>query len=430
MTTPSAGIVSLSGLQQVRSDTATANKLAIGTTLSSAYPLNVKGDASIEGSLTVSQNFHVHGTTTTINNSIIESSNIVVNNSGTGPGISVTQTGAQDIANFSDEAGSIFKIADSGLITMTGTGINKLSITGNTISTGSITANSFSGDGSALTNLPIASQWTTGTGSINFSGGSVGIGSSAPASALDIVGSNISLTGATSASLALNCAGAYNKNLWVGSMGTDHCDASNGQIRMSKTTGSIYIDTANIVPAVGDNNSIYLNYNNEMAIGSTSVTSSVYSYGNWHHARGDVFIDKGPSFGNGNLIVSGSVGIGKTNPACSLDVSGGVNVTGTITAGNVGMQYWQVAGTTGAVNTQVHVTLPTGCIYGNIIGAFGCFDDGSCWFPFNNTLFQYEAATHNASIFVHSTLGVIIAIPTGSTNAASKPFKVIIITTS
>ena len=129
MTTPYNGLVSLSGLQNVRANTATVTCMAVGgANLSPTTPLNVKGDASITGSLTVSQNFTVRGTTTTIDSQTIQSSNIVITNAGTGPGIQVTQTGAQDIADFADEAGSILKIADSGMVTIGGTGSGTLPI--------------------------------------------------------------------------------------------------------------------------------------------------------------------------------------------------------------------------------------------------------------------------------------------------------------
>ena len=141
MTSPFTGLVFLSGLQNVNANTATATYLGVGgANISPSTPLNVKGDAKITGSLIVTNNFTVQGTATTINSQIIESSNIVINNAGTGPGIYVKQTGAQDIADFLDESGSIFKIADSGLITIGGTGsgslTNKVSITGNLAASG------------------------------------------------------------------------------------------------------------------------------------------------------------------------------------------------------------------------------------------------------------------------------------------------------
>ena len=81
MTSPFTGVVSLSGLQSLNASTATATCLAMGgANLSPTTPLNVKGDTKISGSLTVTDNFTVQGTTTTINSQIIESSNIIINN--------------------------------------------------------------------------------------------------------------------------------------------------------------------------------------------------------------------------------------------------------------------------------------------------------------------------------------------------------------
>ena len=122
MTTPFHGAVSMSGLQTMAANTLLATNVGLGgANVDPLYPLNVKGDGKILGSLTVASNLSVLGTQTTINSQIIESSNIIINNAGTGPGIKVTQTGAQDIADFADEAGSILTIADNGMITIGGT---------------------------------------------------------------------------------------------------------------------------------------------------------------------------------------------------------------------------------------------------------------------------------------------------------------------
>ena len=102
--------------------------------------LDVVGDIKTTGSLTVGGNFNINGITTTTNNEIVISEQILLTNTGTGPALFVKQTGANDIADFLDESGSIFKIADSGQITIGGTGSgslpNKVSISGNLSASG------------------------------------------------------------------------------------------------------------------------------------------------------------------------------------------------------------------------------------------------------------------------------------------------------
>ena len=54
---------------------------------------------------------------------------------------------------------------------------------------GTVTATAFVGDGAGLTNLPtVSSQWTSGTGSVFYNGGNVGIGTSSPAQRLSVQG--------------------------------------------------------------------------------------------------------------------------------------------------------------------------------------------------------------------------------------------------
>ena len=111
-------------------------------------------------------------------------------------------------------------------------------------------------------------------------------------------------------------------------------------------------------------------------------------------------------------------------------MSGGVNVSGTITTGNsCSLKYWKVIGTTGGVNSQLYFALPSGCTVANTVGVYGVFFDGSSQFPFNNTYFQYSGANSvNASVWIHPSLGIVISVGAGATTAASAPFTVIIAT--
>jgi hypothetical protein len=65
--------------------------------------------------------------------------------------------------------------------------VNNLNAQGNLQVTGNVTATKFIGDGSSLTGLAGVTQWANGAaGSISYSGGKVGIGSSNPEFALDV----------------------------------------------------------------------------------------------------------------------------------------------------------------------------------------------------------------------------------------------------
>ncbi len=109
----------------------------------------------------------------------------------TGVGSGLTGLDATNITSGTLADSHLEAILDIGSLNTTG-GINVGGTTdpgaGNLLVTGSATAISFVGDGSALTNLPPTSPIWTGSGDISYSGGSVGIGTATPASALDVVG--------------------------------------------------------------------------------------------------------------------------------------------------------------------------------------------------------------------------------------------------
>jgi hypothetical protein len=66
--------------------------------------------------------------------------------------------------------------------------VNNLTTQGNLQVTGTVTAKKFIGDGSSLTGLSGVTQWANGAaGSISYSGGKVGIGTSTPEFSLDVV---------------------------------------------------------------------------------------------------------------------------------------------------------------------------------------------------------------------------------------------------
>ena len=140
-------------------------------------------NAEVGGHLTVTGNLSVLGTQTVINTQTINisgtSTQIDVINNGTGTGITVNQTGAQDVAEFKDDGTTALIIKDGGNV---GIGTNapneKLTVSGNISATGTIYADGgLSVDGGGLT----TTLWVED--------GLVGINTETPNEALTVVGS-------------------------------------------------------------------------------------------------------------------------------------------------------------------------------------------------------------------------------------------------
>ena len=299
---------SLTTTSSTRAASATAVS-TLNSNMTSYLPLaggNVSGNVIVGGTLYASNVNAIAGYTSTYAYET-HSSNLVIENAGTGPALVVTQSqtgplGAQPVAQFFNGAGTAALVIDNN----GNVGVNKATAAAELDVSGAVHATSFVGDGSGLTGL--ASTWKTNSTNVYIPAGSnVGIGTTNPAT-------GVAVYGTSSASMSMNCEGSYYKNLWVGVMGTDHVDSSNAQIRMSKTTGSIFIDPASGVAG----NCIYLN----QIAGYT--TTQIISFGDWYHNTSGLVV-----LGSGGTT---HVGIGKTDPSSSyaLDVNGSVNVSGSI----------------------------------------------------------------------------------------------------
>ena len=368
MTTPYNGLVSLSGLQIVRANTATVTSLAVGgANLSPTTPLNVKGDASITGSLIVTNNFTVRGTTTTINSQIIESSNIIITNAGTGPGIQVTQTGAQDIADFKDEAGSIFKIADSGLVTIAGTGsnlLNKVSITGNLSATG---LHDCITDSIATTSSTLAASATAVKAAYDKAN-----------AALPLAGGT--MTGNLTAPGLVTCI-------------TDSIATTSSTLAASATAVKTAYDIANAaLPLSGGT-----------LAGALTAWAGI----------------------NGPLTILGSCGVTSTLASGTFTSSGSI-----ITGNSCSLRYWSITGTTptsgGSISTGSY-TLPTGWSHAAVVGLYGSYQsDASITMPFNQAT---SDLTWLANIYIDG-VNMMIQLGVNASHASAKAFKAVIITSS
>ena len=172
-------------VEKIESDAVTLNG---GLTVASGLntdTLDATGNASIGGDLTITGSLSVLGTQVIVNTETINisgtSTQIDVVNNGTGTGITVNQTGNQDVAEFKDDGATAFIIKDGGNVGVgTATPNEKLTVSGNISATGTIYADGgLSVDGGGLT----TTLWVED--------GKVGINTETPNEALTVVG-NIS----------------------------------------------------------------------------------------------------------------------------------------------------------------------------------------------------------------------------------------------
>jgi len=147
--------------------------------------IDATSDASVGGNLTVTGNLSVLGTQTVINTQTINisgtSTQIDVVNNGTGTGITVNQTGNQDVAEFKDDGATALIIKDGGNVGVgTATPNEKLTVSGNLSASGTIYGAS---------GLEISSG--AGATTLYVENGKVGINTETPNEAFTVVG-NIS----------------------------------------------------------------------------------------------------------------------------------------------------------------------------------------------------------------------------------------------
>lgn len=259
----------------------------------------------------------------------------------------------------------------------------KLDVSGAVNSTGGLC---IAGDcKTAWSQVGAASQWTTTAPNIYYSTGNVGIGTSTPTQKLEVNGSALIGTiygsSAASGALSLQSTSSTTKgtiNIGVdqttttsigqsGSAGnkllvaTDRLIVNNAGVRVNGATdhGDLSVTKLNLVnpdalqfrttnPNIQSNGSILFTVQNA---GGDNVRFNVQN----STVSNAFVIDTNGStparlldvrdLGNSRFMVSGTgrVGIGTTNPTKPLDVVGDVNVSGTITGGNITAKYQDVA---------------------------------------------------------------------------------------
>lgn len=134
-------------------------------------------DVSASGNLTVTGNLSVLGNSTSIETTVSVASAMSITNVGTGPALTVTQTGANDIATFYDDANTALIVKDGGNVGInTATPNEKLTVSGNISASGNIYGYGTLEIGSGTTTLYVGT-------------GIVGVNTETPNEAFTVVGS-------------------------------------------------------------------------------------------------------------------------------------------------------------------------------------------------------------------------------------------------
>lgn len=241
--------------------------------------VNATGNASVGGNLTVTGDLSVLGATTTIETTTTMTSAFAVTNAGSGPALTVTQTGSNDIATFYDDASTALIIKDGGNVgvgtatpnaklTVAGSlsasgainGASTLDVSGNTNLGGSLTVTGASTLNStlAVSNAATFASTVSSAGALTVNGtstlnGAVTVNNTLNTTSATTLGSTLNVTGAATFASTLSASGnsdidgtltvdgltTINNNLVV--TGTTSIDAgkitTNGSGRITGTSG-------------------------------------------------------------------------------------------------------------------------------------------------------------------------------------------------
>ena len=135
-------------------------------------------NVNTSGNLTVTGNLSVLGDVSTIQTIVSVTSALSITNTGTGPALTVTQTGANDIATFYDDSNTALIVKDGGNVGInTATPNEKLTVSGNISASGNIY-------GQGTLEIGVGTNATLYVGN-----GVVGVNTETPNQAFTVVGS-------------------------------------------------------------------------------------------------------------------------------------------------------------------------------------------------------------------------------------------------
>lgn len=275
-----------------------------------ADSITTTGSVNVGTDLTITGNLNVLGATTTIETTTTVTSAFSITNNGSGPALSVTQTGATDVAAFydGDEANVALVIKDGGNVGLgTSTPNEKLTVTGNISATGTIYANGgMSVDGGGLN--------TT----LYVEDGKVGINTETPNEALTVVG-NISasqnifgVNGDFSGTLDIDGATTLGSTLYVTNAATfassvSAAGAVNFDSTLDVVDAATLQSTLDVSGATVINNS--LSATGAVEFDSTLTVDGVVTINNNLVVTGTSSIDNGSITTDGVGTITGTSGV-------------------------------------------------------------------------------------------------------------------------
>ena len=339
----SGGDISITGT--LSTDTISEKTSGSGVTIDSV--LLKDGDISA-GSLTLTGDLSISGTTTTINSTTVAVADSMFKyaKDNTTNNLDIGFYGQYVDSSTTKYSGMYYSASDSKFhifkdqqaeptttVNTSGTGYTKGDLVCGNIDITTLTANSSTGNsgqilsstGSGLSwiDSSTASQWTTSSNDIYYNTGNVGIGDSSPSYKLDVTG-DINLTGSLRINGVVQTFGGGGTGDITTSLITGASN-SNNKIKENSTYG--WEIHANYGSTAGSHSRFALQFRDDSYSTSNYPYLGNYNGGYAFHING---VSGNAYYCNTSLqhYFSGTVGIGNTSPSYPLDVVGGIKASG------------------------------------------------------------------------------------------------------
>lgn len=328
-----------------------ASNVGIGVT-APAYALDVSGSARITG------NVWFYGSNFTVYNQELFSSNVVINNYGTGPALSVTQleTTSQPLASFKAGAVQSLWLDPSGNVAIgKSTPGTQLDVSGNVRVVQKLGVGMLPTGTSANFTVQGTSTFVgaaTFNNSVNLPAYSVGVGTTVLNYGFDASQTTVGAGGITVLGSMFNCGSTASPPTMLFTDSNSTIQSTNGYLQLMSYCGLSNMYQSNPSQAV------FLTNNRQDA----AIVWGAVGYSNAALQLGS--LTKTGAAQNPAVTIVGdtqSLGIGQTNPAYKLDVSGTARVTSTLVANLFNSTSGSVTLTT-SQTTLFTVTSGTSCL--------------------------------------------------------------------